>query len=206
MKSTKEIAELNAGFEARIREGRYARRGIKSRKFSGAMPSPAELATLAAALARTSSENPETLCATALNLWFASHETIALQQQCNEDYQQLEAAEKPWPEPPKNQAWPITLKTFCKIHWPGESEFTYAPRLRAWLESCWDGVPYATLKREPIDRTRFHHLQDAILPWYQKRKAAQISAVRSEAAKKRHRKARPQRGALKEIVQELDRA
>jgi hypothetical protein len=204
MKTTNENAEINAAFEARIRSGRYARRGIAPHKFSGAMPSPAELATLAAMLARAPIENPETLCATALKLWFASHETIALQQQCNEDYQ-LNAAEKPLPEPPENQIWPVTLEAFCKVLWPDKDTGDRAAIIRAWLKSLPDGESYAAMNGEPIDQRRFYFLRDSILPWYQKWQAARTSAQRSEAAKKRHRKARPPREKLKSAVQELSR-
>lgn len=195
--------QANVGFEARIRAGRYARRGIVPHKFSGAMPSPMELATLAAALARMSAESLEKLCGTALNLWFASQETITLQQQCNEDYQQLAAAENPLPEPPDNQQWPMNLETFCKILWPDKDTGDRAAIIRAWLESLPDGVSYAAMNGKMIDKPRFYFLRDSILSWYPKWKIARTSAQRSKAAKKRHRKARPPREKLKEVVQKL---
>lgn len=196
MKATKETAEVNAAFAAGIRQHRYARRGIVPPKFSGAMPSPAELATLAAALARAPADNPETLCATALKLWFASHETIAMQQQCNEDHQQwqLEAARNPLPEPPENQEWPITLDAFCKMLWPAKDTGERAAIIRAWLktlpkerlsaESEPEEVTYATMNSEPIDKRHFYFLLDSILPWYQQWKAPVNSAVKSNNAKK----------------------
>ena len=158
MKTTrgKIVSKLNADFDARIRAGRYARRGIMPRKFSGPLPSPMELATLAAALARTSAENAEKLCATALNLWVTSQETIAMQQQCNEDYQQLKAAEIPLPEPPENQEWPITLDKFCKILWSEKDTGERAAIIRAWLESLPDGISYAAMNKEMIDMRRFY--------------------------------------------------
>jgi hypothetical protein len=194
MKNEKEIAEINAVFEAGIRSRRYARRGIVSHKFSGEMPTPTELATLAAMLARAPVENLETLCATALKLWYASHETLALQQQCNADYQQAKANEKPWSEPPENQAWPIPLATFCKILWPGKDEEYYAPAIRAWLKTLpkerlpGEGEPkevtYAMMRSDPIDKRQFYHLRDSLLPWVQRWKMPVNSAVKSENAKK----------------------
>ena len=176
--------QANAGFEARIRAGRYARRGIVPHIISGAMPAPMELATLAAALARTSAESPEKLCATALNLWFTSQETISLQQQCNEDYQQLAAAKKPLPEPPENQQWPMKLETFCRILWPKENTGERAAIIRAWLKSLPDGVSYAAMNGELIDKPRFHFLRSSILSWYQKWKLTANSAQKSKNAKK----------------------
>jgi hypothetical protein len=204
----KNTAQLNAGFETVIRARRYAQRGIKPHKLTGEMPSPMELATLAAALARAPTENPETLCARALSLWFTSHETIALQLQCNEDYElgQLEAAKNPLPEPTENQEWPITLDAFCKILWPGKDTGDRAAVIRAWLKSLPDGESYAAMNSEPIEKRRFYYLRDSILPWYQQWNAARTSAQRSEAAKKRHRKARPPRKALKEIAKEWHEA
>jgi hypothetical protein len=208
MKSTKEIAELNAAFEAGIHSRRYTRRGIKPHKFSGEMPSPAQLATLAASLARAPVENLETLCATALNLWFASHETLALQQQCNADFEreQLEAAQNPLPEPPENQAWPMVHDTFCKILWPDEDTGDRAKIIKTWLQANPIGVSYEAMRSDPIDKRQFYHLRDLILPWYQTWRAAQTSAHRSENAKKRHRKARPPREKLREIGQEWGEA
>jgi len=136
MKDAKDTAEVNADWKARICSGRYYKNGIERREFSGKLPSPKELATLAATLARAPLDNPEKLCATALKLWYASHEIIALQQQCNEDYQQLEAAREPLPEPPKDQVWPTDWHTCAKIFWPGKDEADYAPAVRAWLKAC----------------------------------------------------------------------
>jgi hypothetical protein len=200
---TKAEAMVNAEVEQQIRAGRYARRGISPKKFSGAMPAPMEVAILAATLARASAENTEKLCGAALNLWFTSQETIALQQQCNEDYQQRKAAEKPFPKPPKNQEWPMTLETFCKILWPKKNTGERAAIIRAWLKILPDGVSYSAMNGEPIDKQRFYFLSSSILPWFEEWKIAQISAQRSAAANKRHRKARPPREKLIKIVQEL---
>lgn len=188
----KSLEQVNAGFRARIREGRYAVLGIKPYNNSGAMPSTMELATLAATLARTSAESQEKLCVTALNLWFTSQETITLQQQCSEDYRQLKAAEKPLPEPPIDQEWPMTLETFCKILWPGKNTGERAEIIRAWLKSLptnhpypqMNGVSYGQMRGEPIDKARFYFLRDSILPWYEKWKLTANSAEKSKNAKK----------------------
>ena len=155
MKDTKEIAEANADWKARIYSAQYYQNGIERRKFSGKLPSPKELATLAATLARAPFDNPVKLCATALNLWYASHETLALQQQCNEDHQQLEAAQKARPEPPKDQQWPMTLEDFCQILFPDMKSVDRPHVIREWLQSLPpglmpEGTDYAKMNSEPI--------------------------------------------------------
>ena len=171
-----------------IRFAEYARRQIVPRKSSVAMPRPAELATLAAMLARTANEHPDYLCSRALNLWVASHETITLQQQCNEDHQELEAANAARPEPPEDQEWPMTLKTFCQILWPGKKADERPPIIRAWLHSLPglmpEGMDYGMMNSETIAKPRFRFLRNEILRWYQRWKPETNSGVNSENAKR----------------------
>ena len=187
MKNTKEeTAEAKSAFNARI--GSYFKYGIERRKFSGKLPSPKELATLAAALARAPFDNPEKLCATALKLWYASHETLALQQQCNEDCQRLEDDRKARPYPPAGQQWPMTLDALCKILWPGKKEEDYKPIIRAWLQSLPPGLmpvgmDYAKMKSDPIAEPWFCHLRNNILRWYPSWKGQTNSAGHSKAGK-----------------------
>ena len=165
-------------FEANIRSRRYARRGLIPR--TGPPPSALELATLAATLARSSAEEiQEKLCASALNLWHVAQETIALQSQCNADWQQraewLKAEKAKLPEPPESQTWPMTLDAFCKIILPGLDTGDHANVIKAWLKSLptnhpdreMNAVPYAQMRSERIDKARFYFLRGSILPWYE---------------------------------------
>jgi hypothetical protein len=142
-------------------------------------------------------------------LWFASRDIINLQQQCNEDYQQLhrqlEAAQEARPKPPKDQQWPMTLQAYCRINWPDKDTGERAAIIRQWLKDnpgATGGISYATMNGWQIDKSRFAFLRATLLPWYQRRKAAQTSAKRRDAANKRHRKARPNVEKLKQILQE----
>jgi hypothetical protein len=198
MKNAKTTTEIKSDWKARICSGQYYRNGIEARKFSGAMPSPMELATLAATLASGPADNPEKLCASALKLWFASHEAITLQQQCNEDQQQLdqqlEAARNARPKPPKDQVWPIDWETCRKILWPGKDEADSAPAIRAWLKASPKTMllgksepqeyTYEMLKSNPIDERQFYALQPFLLSFYQQWKLPVNSAVKSENAKR----------------------
>jgi hypothetical protein len=184
MKNTKENAEINAAFG--VRSIQHFHKGIEPRKFSGAMPSPMELATLAATLASGPDDNPVKLCASALKLWFASHEAITLQQQCNEDHQQLEADRKARLEPPEDQEWPITLQDYCRIAWPDRDTGERAAIIRQWLKDdsgATGGISYAKMNSWQIDKGRFDFLGITLIPWYQRWKLKANSAEHSEAAK-----------------------
>lgn len=216
IKQEPEAQKVNQEINRRTRIARYAIWGIKPRNhLAGDSPSAIQLATLAAALARTTNDSHDKLCSAALNLWFTSHEALNLQAKCNEDYKIMEtegeAAKKRLPEPRSNQQWPITLDEFCKILWPQKDTGDRASIIRAWLKSFENFPPhlrqtvsYAHMNSEKIDRARFYYLRETILQWHNKWNRKQISIQRSEAAKKRHRKARPPRTALKKIVQNLN--
>jgi hypothetical protein len=181
-------------FEARIREGRYARRGLKPRPNFGPPPSTLELATLAATLARSSAEEiQEKLCASALNLWQTAQETLALQSQCNADYDSLTEWQKSeqakLPEPPRNQNWPMRLDTFCRIILPDLNSGDRDNVIKGWLNSLPDGVSFGKMNGEPIERARFYYLRDSILPWYAKWKSADTIAKKKLAADTRWQKA-----------------
>jgi hypothetical protein len=122
----KEVSEaLNSAFDRSARRARYHHWGIKPRNKSlGAAPSALELATLAAALARTAGDDPQKLCSNALNLWFASKEAISLQNKCNEDCDSADAkieAELLKNPLPDASEFPMELDEFMKRIWPDKS-------------------------------------------------------------------------------------
>jgi hypothetical protein len=207
MKNNKLTAEkVNADFIRSIRSGRYFNWGIKPRMPSYKLPTPTQLTTLAATLTRTSQENHEKLCSSALNLWFTSIEAIHLQKQCNEDYQLLDAemkAENKKLPQPKESELPMTLDNFLKRLWPKKDTGERAEIFKEWLSSVLlveryikardagqelssSNKPtkeevikkYAEARQEPIDKQRFYHWRDTILPWYARYRVEQTSKVR----------------------------
>ena len=198
--------KVNEDFHRRIGSGRYYRWGLKERKPSDKLPTAEQLATLAATLGRTSQENHEKLCSSALNLWFTSLEAIDLQKQCNEDYQQLAAETEAWNKrlpQPKDSELPMTLDDFLKRLSPkqdtGEraeifkqwlSQILYVERYRAARDAGIDlsslGKPtkqdvtekYTEARKELIDKQRFNYLCDTILGWYMGFRSEQTSNVR----------------------------
>ena len=188
MKQPSDTANPLPEFEQRICSGLYAKRSIWHNQFSGEMPSTGELASLTAALIRTAPPGSyEKPCADGLRLWFAAHETIALQKQCNEDYQAFDAAqesEKQKLPKAKDSEFPMTLATLCKKLWPDKDTGERAALIREWLsKGTYDGGDFAVMNRELIDRKRFDYLCPTILQWYKRRKRTTNSTARSEAGK-----------------------
>jgi hypothetical protein len=91
-------------------------KAIQTGSLQRQLPTVGELAMVAAALARTGCEHHEKLCGSALNLWFASLEAIALQNQCNQDAdatgQSLDKLQK------ESKLEMLTLYEFLKLKMP----------------------------------------------------------------------------------------
>lgn len=197
--ATSNSEAANSAFERSALNARCNHWGIKPRNKSlGDAPAAMELATLAATLARDAGDDPQKLCSSALNLWFAAREAISLQNKCNQGYQSADdqiaeyLQKNPRPELPKNQELPMTLETCCQIFWPSLDTGDRAAIIRAWLKSLptnhpnpmMNGISYEKMKSEPIGQARFYFLRDSILPWYAKWKLTANSEQKSKNAQK----------------------
>ncbi len=217
--------KVNRDFLRRIRIGRYHNWGIKRREASDKLPTPEQVATLAATLGRTSQDDHKKLCSSALNLWFTSLEAIDLQKQCNEDYRLLAAEAEAWnnklPQP-KDSEFPMTLDNCLKRLFPKLDTGERAEIFKGWLSYVLYGErylaardagsdlsslgkptkqdvtkKYAEARSEPIDKQRFNHLCDVILGWYQKYRAEKTSVVRRTVGVNAAAKIKAEREAAK---------
>ena len=114
-----ELKKVNKDFNRVCRQMRYAHHGIKPQLNSVKLPTPQQLAALAATLARHVNADLTKLCSEAMHLWAAAHEHVALQRQCNKDWQ-IQAAQNEADKITLNEPkqFPVKLDLFLRLVLP----------------------------------------------------------------------------------------
>lgn len=209
-KESQRQVDPTPGFERIYRARRYARIGLKPHAGPVVMPSPGELAMLAATIRKNDGGEHAAICATALDLWFAAQEVITLQRQCEVDFQeerQRANAEKiTVPEPKK---YPVSRDEFTDLMLPDKKGRTAdrADILKEWLRhelghkqwmagdqlTPWNGVPLSRAEAVeafrnmvPMAISDYQHNARRFLAWHRDWKSAAKSATRSASAERKH--------------------
>ncbi len=193
---------------------RYSHHGIKPHPFLSKLPTPQQLATLAATLARQGNNNLEQLCSEAMLLWAAAHEHIVLQRKCDEDWK-VESArqEANRIEPPEPKMHPVTRDEFCRLVLPKLNGRTgeRASIIKMWLnhelamnrwmktdqkKSVSEFEPtkaeidnaFAEMQSKPMDYPTYRFRAYDFLLWYRDWRTTETSRKRAVAAQARHKK------------------
>lgn len=203
-KKSKQTAEEKLRSDAckqHYRQLDYDRHGIKPWIYGEEIPTPEQLATLAANLSRNACDNHDALCSTALNLWATASKFVYMQKCMAEDFWR-DCADKA-PDP---RDFPVSRDEFLRLVLPGKDTGETAALCREWLRfklavvgdlnmdpKC-ESQPEITkeqidaafgdMQRTPMSQLAYLEQAHSFLEWYRLHNPEHVSATRSEVASK----------------------